>query len=413
MKKIIEFFKTHKNAKHVVLGIIGGLTILLSGFIYGDDSVFLHKLPIKNAVLQFIYSNIPTVLTTYFILCATSYINHAIHFSLDKLFKQNQRSETILKMLYSFTKYGLAILAIILILTIWGVDSGALLASAGGLALVVGLGAQSLIADVLAGVFIVFEGEFNVGDIVIIDGYRGKVLSIGIRSTKIRDIYGDIKTINNAQITTVINKTKELSMADVVVGINYGESIEKVEAIFRKEIKHIKAKIPEAKEEIAYLGVQDLSASSVDLLFITYCQEEHVMAVKRKMRRELKIIFDNYNIEIPYQHITIENNPEGFKSAIDFEDTEGNIEDTQDFENLLFNKQIPEKETMIKPKEVIVEEKKILGEEEYVVEDDEFLNLTIETDSIQPLIIEDSNAEITDDIIDEIVEDIKEKSISK
>ncbi|MFI3211467.1 MAG: mechanosensitive ion channel family protein, partial [Peptostreptococcaceae bacterium] len=172
-------------------------------------------------------------------------------------------------------------------------------------------------------------------------------------STKIRDIYGDIKTINNAQITTVINKTKELSMADVVVGINYGESIEKVEAVFRKEIKHIKSKIAEAEEEVAYLGVQDLSASSVDLLFITYCKEENVASVKRKMRRELKIIFDKYNIEIPYQHITLENKEGGFESAVVIEEDINDIqEEPVDFENLLFNKSIPDKNNSNEEQEV-------------------------------------------------------------
>lgn len=348
--KIVEYFKNHKKLKYIILGVIAFITIILSGHIYGDDNYFQNPtfgsvaFLNNNSVVKFIVGSVPKVLTTYFVISIAEISYQLVHYGLDKVLKKNQRSETILKMLYSFSKYGIAILVGLFILTVWGVDSGALLASAGGLALVVGLGAQSLIADVLAGVFIVFEGEFNVGDIVIIDSYRGKVLSIGIRSTKIRDIYGDIKTINNAQITTVINKTKELSMADVVVGINYGESIEKVEAVFRKEIKHIKSKIAEAEEEVAYLGVQDLSASSVDLLFITYCKEENVAAVKRKMRRELKIIFDKYNIEIPYQHITLENKEGGFESTVVIEEDFNNTqEENVDFENLLFNKSIPDK----------------------------------------------------------------------
>ncbi len=440
MKKLKHFFKTHKNAKHVILGIIITITVVLSGFIYGEDSVFLIKLPFNNAVVQFMYSNIPTVLTTYFIITGAFYVNFAAHYALHKTFNSNQRSETILKMLYSFSKYGIFIITGIIILTVWGVDSGALLASAGGLALVVGLGAQSLIADVLAGVFIVFEGEFNVGDIVIVDNYRGKVLAIGIRSTKIRDIYGDIKTINNSQITTVINKTKELSMADVTVGINYGESIEKVEAIFRKEIKHIKDKIPEAKEDIAYLGVSDLSASSVDLLFITYCQEEHVMAVKRKIRRELKLIFDKYKIEIPYQHITLEKN-DGFKSQVDFNVVDTSFEEPKDFENLLFNKQIPQKEALVKEKVVVEEEvkpkpkKKKNTEDEYVVNDEEFYkNYQVETitplvaneakeepvnyDNLVLLEVKDEDDDFTDinldnNVDDEIVEEIKEPKKKK
>ncbi len=346
--QVINYFKNHPKIKYIILGVVVLTTVILSGFLYGEDNYFLNPtfgsitFLNNNAVAKYVVGCVPKLLTSYFVISGAEITYTLVHYLLHKALNKNQRSETILKMLYSFSKYGIAIFVILVILTIWGVDSGALLASAGGLALVVGLGAQSLIADVLAGIFIVFEGEFNVGDIVIIDGYRGKVLSIGIRSTKIRDIYGDIKTINNAQITTVVNKTKELSMADVTIGINYGESIEKVEAIFKKEVKKIKAKIPEAEEEVVYLGVQDLSASSVDLLFITYCKEESVMAVRRKMRRELKLIFDNYNIEIPYQHVTLENKENGFVSAVKFDESlEDNEEETLDFENLLFNKAIP------------------------------------------------------------------------
>ncbi len=394
MKKIVNFFKTHKNAKHVILGIVIFLTIIFSGFIYGNDNVFNNQLPIRNAVLQYLYSSIPNILTSYFILNGVGYLNYGLHYALTKAFNQNQRSETILKMLHSFTKYGLAILAILLILTVWGVNSAALITSAGGLALVVGLGAQSLISDVLAGIFIVFEGEFNVGDIVIIDNYRGKVLSIGIRTTKIRDIYGDIKTINNAQITTVINKTKELSMADVVVGINYGESLEKVEKIFKKEVKFIKDKIPETEEEVVYLGVQDLNASSVDLLFITYCKEEHVLAVKRKMRRELKLIFDRYNIEIPYQHITLEPRENGFESNVIVDDEDDdNLDQDMDFENLLFNKAIPDKKSVIQK------------QEKQIVEEEELSNINKSSNIDEVIVLEKETVEKNP--LDEEFEEIK------
>ena len=84
---------------------------------------------------------------------------------------------------------------------------------AGVLALIIGLGSQSLVADILAGIFIVFEGEFQVGDIVIIDGWRGEVKEIGIRTTKLVDVGGNIKIVNNSEIKTIINQTQELSLA--------------------------------------------------------------------------------------------------------------------------------------------------------------------------------------------------------
>ena len=84
------------------------------------------------------------------------------------------------------------------------------------------LGAQSLIADIIAGLFTIFEGEYQVGDIVVIDGWRGTVEEIGIRSTRVVDSGGNTKIINNSEITTVINQTQHLSVVSTTISIEYG-----------------------------------------------------------------------------------------------------------------------------------------------------------------------------------------------
>lgn len=104
--------------------------------------------------------------------------------------KKNNRTKTIYTLLDGFTKYGCAIAIIILILKACGVDTAALIASVGVLTLIVGLGAQSLIADIIAGIFIIFENEYNVGEIISVDGFRGTIIEIGIRSTKVLDAAG-------------------------------------------------------------------------------------------------------------------------------------------------------------------------------------------------------------------------------
>ena len=97
--------------------------------------------------------------------------------------------------------------------------------------MIIGLGSQSLVADILAGIFIVFEGEFQVGDIVIIDGWRGEVTEIGMRTTKLIDAGYNIKIVNNSEIKTIINQTQELSLAKAYVSVSYGARIEKIEAV--------------------------------------------------------------------------------------------------------------------------------------------------------------------------------------
>ena len=192
-----------------------------------------------------------------------------------------------------------------------GVDTAALVASAGILSLVIGLGAQSLIADIIAGLFTIFEGEYQVGDIVVVDGWRGTVEEIGIRSTRIVDAGGNTKIINNSEIKTVINQTQHLSCVSTVISIEYGESLPRVELVIRDNLDRIKAAIPQIVNGPFYKGVTALSASSVDLIFMSDCKEEDYYIVQRAMNRELKILFDENDINIPFPQVVV-NQPQEF-----------------------------------------------------------------------------------------------------
>lgn len=200
-----------------------------------------------------------------------------------------------------------------MVLHAWGVDTATLLASAGILTLIVGLGAESLVADIVAGIFMVFEGEFQVGDIVIINDWRGTVQEIGIRTTKIVDAGGNINIVNNSQITTVVNQTQEILQASVTVGVEYGESLPRVEIVIRDNLETIKEHIPAIIEEPYYKGVSALGASSVDLPFIAKCREKDIFQVQRDMNRELKLLFDANNIGIPFPQVVV-NQPATFNT---------------------------------------------------------------------------------------------------
>ena len=224
---------------------------------------------------------------------------------LTKIRFATQRTITISLLVLSFLKWATAIAAVLFILMAWGANATIMAASAGILALIIGLGSQSLVADILAGIFIVFEGDFRVGDIVIIDGWRGEVKAIGIRTTKLVDAGGNIKIINNSDIKSTINQTKELSVAKCYVGISYGDRIEKVEKIIADNLPKIKEKIPAIVEGPFYKGVTELAESSVNLLFVAKCKENDIYQVQRDLNREIKIVFDDNNVNIPFPQITV------------------------------------------------------------------------------------------------------------
>lgn len=225
------------------------------------------------------------------------------------------RNETVLHLLSNITKYAAVIVTMYYCLVQFGVNPSTLLASAGILSLVIGLGAQSLITDILAGLFIIFEGVFQVGDFITIGDWYGKVVEIGVRTTKVEDKARNIKVFNNSTISGVINMTKKGSAAYCKIAIDYGESLERVETILKGELpnmhEHLKPKIIDGP---IYLGVTILADYGVVLGFIATCTEANRSSLTRKLNRELKLVFDKYNIQIPYPQVVV-HEPSDFTEA--------------------------------------------------------------------------------------------------
>ena len=308
-----EEIDTYRVAWYVILAVMFVITVasvVFSDSIYGEDSVF-NSAPTGISALDSMYQNVPAFIDCVKVVFVIYIIGKVCQIILMKALSTTNKGLTAAKLLCSFIKYAVAIVAILAALSAAGVDTAALVASAGILSLVIGLGAQSLIADIIAGLFTIFEGEYQVGDIVVVDGWRGTVEEIGIRSTRIVDAGGNTKIINNSEIKTVINQTQHLSCVSTVISIEYGESLPRVELVIRDNLDKIKAAIPQIVNGPFYKGVTALSASSVDLIFMSDCKEEDHYIVQRAMNRELKILFDENDINIPFPQIVV-NQPQEF-----------------------------------------------------------------------------------------------------
>ena len=247
---------------------------------------------------------VPAIFNTIRIVGIAVTLGIALHY-LAKLAFHSKKGKTLSRLLVSFLKWVIALCAVFFTMDAWGANTTTILASAGVLTLIIGLGSQSLVADILAGIFIVFEGEFQVGDIVIIDGWRGEVTEIGMRTTKLIDAGYNIKIVNNSEIKTIINQTQELSLAKAYVSVSYGARIEKIEAVIADNLESFKEKIPAIKEGPYYKGVSELGESGVTLLFVAKCQEDDIYQVQRDMNREIKVMFDNNGIEIPFNQLVV------------------------------------------------------------------------------------------------------------
>ena len=277
---------------------MGGTTTIWHGF-------FRETVVSDNPTIQWMFSQgIPSLVKTVQIVTIAIALALILH-NVAKIEVGSQKGRTIFKLIANFFKWVIAIAAMFLILGAWGADTTMMLASAGVVTLIIGLGSQALVADILAGIFIVFEGDFQIGDIVIIDGWRGEVVSIGIRTTKLIDAGGNVKIVNNSEIKTIINQTKELSIAKCYVAIGYEARIENVEAIIADNIDRLKEKIPDIVEGPYYKGVAELGESSVNLLFVAKCKENDIYQVQRDLNREIKILFDDNDINIPFNQLVV------------------------------------------------------------------------------------------------------------
>lgn len=213
---------------------------------------------------------------------------------------------TIVSIVKSLLKWAIIIIVIFRLLVVWGVDVGTCLVGLGLFSLIIGLGCQSLISDIVAGVFLVTDGAFEVGDIVVINGFRGTVHELGLKSTKIMDASGDLKTIANSSIATVVNLSDDVSIAVSEPRISYDQDLSYVEAIIAKNIEAIGKSIPPIVGWPFYKGVGEAADSYVGLKIIAQCREEDRFQVERDLNRAFFLLFKDNGIEIPYPVITIE-----------------------------------------------------------------------------------------------------------
>ncbi|MCR5403656.1 MAG: mechanosensitive ion channel family protein [Butyrivibrio sp.] len=220
----------------------------------------------------------------------------------------NSRGETIIRMLISFTRYIAVIGLVFYCAKLLGAPTDTLLASAGILTIVVGLGAQSLVTDILAGLFIIFEKAYKVGDVIKIDGedWRGRVLEIGIRNTRVIDVdANNIRVLHNSSINQIINLSDLPTCIYTTIGTEYGEKLSRIEEVIEKELPAMHGRIPGAIEGPLYRGVSELGDSAVILKFRTKCRNEDYYPVSYAVNRELKLMFDKYDINVPFPQVVI------------------------------------------------------------------------------------------------------------
>ena len=229
--------KSMGPVKIIILIIMAAAVVcsyVFHDWIFAADSVFNRGVS-SSEFLNGLLALVPKIVRAVQIVTIMLVITAIVLGIINRAFKRSQREITIVRLVSNMIKCVVTVIMVIAVLAVWGIDTTALITGAGVITLVVGLGMQSLIGDVVAGLFIVFENEFNVGDIITVGDFRGTVVSIGIRTTKLEAV-GNIKIINNSDIRGVLNQTVNPSTAKSLIDIEYGDSLERVEEIGRAHV---------------------------------------------------------------------------------------------------------------------------------------------------------------------------------
>lgn len=270
-----------------------------------QDEIIKYVMKENTSFIPIIIKGLEIIIIIIVMYLVIKLGNHLIKKFVEKQVQSNamisldtQRAKTLGEVLKSALKYSVYFIGITIIISMIFGEILFTFASVGGIA--VGLGAQSIIKDLINGFFILFENQFGVGDHVTIGSFNGIVKSIGIRATVIVDFNGDIHSIPNGSITGVTNHSKNNIKFTVDVSISHEENIEKVIEIIEKTCNEFKDEHEEyISEPLEVSGIVSLGISNVTIRVSGKSVPLMQWKMENELRMAIKVELDKNKIEMP------------------------------------------------------------------------------------------------------------------
>ncbi|MDA0228758.1 MAG: mechanosensitive ion channel [Proteobacteria bacterium] len=222
--------------------------------------------------------------------------------------ERGQRARTLLPLARNTLRIVIGVVALLMILTEIGIDVTPILAGVGVIGLAIGFGAQTLVKDIITGIFILLENSLAVGDVVSVSGSTGVVETISIRSIRLRDLQGNVHTIPYSSASTVTNMTKDYSHYLIEAGVAYREDYDEVAEILREVGEDLRADAEfgaDILEPITIMGLDRFEDSAVIVRARLKTTAGKQWGIGREYNRRLKTAFDARGIEMPFPHQTI------------------------------------------------------------------------------------------------------------
>ena len=256
-------------------------------------------------VVSLIENNYINILESVAVILFMGILYYVLSVLIRLFIRRSARGDTIAILLISIVKFASMVIALVLVLSAWNVPTPTLLAGAGIVGLAISFGAQGLLEDVFAGLSIIFEKQFVVGNFVEVGDFRGEVIEIGPRNTRIRNIFGNVLIIANSDIREIVNLSEDLSFAISEISIEYGADLDQVEEVIKANLQAIGEKYEEIIQGPMYDGVEQLGDSAVVLRVIAHCEEKERLKVRRILNKELKLILDKNGFTIPFPQLVV------------------------------------------------------------------------------------------------------------
>jgi moderate conductance mechanosensitive channel len=213
----------------------------------------------------------------------------------------NQRGKTIGSVLDNLATWTLTITALVMVLSSLGVNVGALIAVSTILGAAIGFGAQSLVKDIISGIFIVFEDQYGVGDWVELGTISGEVERVRLRVTEVRDIQGTLWFVRNGEILSVGNSSQEWAKALLDLAFAYDNDLEQVKDIIKsvaQELRDDSKYGPQLLSDVEIVGVQHISGEQFVLRVAVKTLPNKQWGINRELRLRLKAAFDRNQITL-------------------------------------------------------------------------------------------------------------------
>ena len=220
----------------------------------------------------------------------------------------DKRVDTLSHVVYRTIWTVAVLIGLLTILPELGINISALLAGAGLIGLAIGFGAQSLVKDVISGLFVLIENQYGKGDVVNIAGIGGLVEDVNLRRTLLRDLDGTVHSIPNGEVAVSSNLTRAWSRVNIMISVSYADDLDHVFAVINRVGEDMANDPDWSKDIIAApkaLGVEGFGDSGIDIRVLGDTQPIRQWDVMRELRRRLKKAFDEEGIEIPFPHRTL------------------------------------------------------------------------------------------------------------